>query len=139
SGRGRTILEPGEIVTGATFPVAQQAAYVKFLNPAARYALVGVFVARLSDGSPRVAITGAHAGGAFRWLEAETALTASFDAERLRGVRLPLDGLAEDLFADAAFRSHLAGVLARRAVASVTGLTPGVIVISHGSRDRDVD
>jgi carbon-monoxide dehydrogenase medium subunit len=138
SGRGRTILEPGEIVIGATFPVPRQAAYVKFLNPAARYALVGVLVARLSDGSPHVAITGAHAGGAFRWLEAETALTASFDAERLRGVRLTLDGLAEDLFADAAYRSHLAEVLTRRAVASAMGRAPQVIVISHGSRDRDV-
>jgi carbon-monoxide dehydrogenase medium subunit len=132
--RGRTVLEPGEIVTGATFPVVQQAAYVKFLNPAARYALVGVFVARPADG-PRVAITGAHADGAFRWLEAEMALTAAFNSERLRGIRLALEGLAEDLFADAAYRSHLAQVLARRAVASATGHAPGVIVISHGSRD----
>jgi carbon-monoxide dehydrogenase medium subunit len=137
-GHGRTVLAPGEIVTGATFPVARQAAYVKFLNPAARYALVGVFVARAADGSPRVAITGAHSDGVFRWLEAETALTAAFDAERLRGVRFALDGLAEDLFADAAYRGHLAEVLARRAVASATGPAPGVILISHGSRERDL-
>jgi aerobic carbon-monoxide dehydrogenase medium subunit len=139
NGHGRTVLEPGEVVTGATFPLTRQAAYVKFLNPAARYALVGVFVARAAAGSPRVAITGAHGGGAFRWVEAETALTEAFDAERLRGVRLRLDGLAEDLFADAAYRSHLAGVLARRAVASATGPAPGVMVISHGSRQRDVE
>jgi aerobic carbon-monoxide dehydrogenase medium subunit len=138
-GHGRTILEQGEIVTGATFPVVRQAAYVKFLNPAARYALVGVFVARAADGGPRVAITGAHAGGAFRWLEAEMALTAAFNSERLRGIRLAFDGLAEDLFAEAAYRSHLAEVLARRAVDSATGPAPGVIVISHGSRDRDAE
>src|SRR5262249_50724549 len=98
-GHGRTVLEPRENVTGATFPVVRQAAYFKFLNPAARYALVGVFVARAADGSPRVAITGAHASGAFRWLEAEMALTATFNPERLRGIRLALDGLTEDLFA----------------------------------------
>src|SRR4030095_911983 len=115
------------------------AAYVKFLNPAARYALVGVFVARAPDGVPRVAITGAHAGGALRWPEAEAALNTTFDAERLRGVRLPLDGLLEDLFADAAYRSHLAEVLARRAAASAMGPAPGVIVISHGSRGRNVE
>jgi aerobic carbon-monoxide dehydrogenase medium subunit len=136
---GRTVLEPGEIVTGATFPVARQTAYVKFLNPAARYALVGVFVAQAADGRPRVAITGAHAKGAFRWLEAEMALTAAFNSERLRGIRLSLDGLAEDLFGGAAYRSHLAEVLARRAVASATGRAPGVIVISHGSPERVVD
>ena len=55
-GRGRTALEPGEIVTGATFPVVGQAAYIKFLHPAARYALVGVFVARASNGDARVGV-----------------------------------------------------------------------------------
>jgi aerobic carbon-monoxide dehydrogenase medium subunit len=133
-GDHRTVLRPGEIVTGTTFPVVREAAYVKFLNPAARYALVGVFVARATDGSPRVAVTGAHSDGAFRWRDAETALTAAFAAEKLRGVRLPL-GLVEDLFADAAYRSHLAEVLARRAVALATGPAPGVIVMSHGSQE----
>jgi hypothetical protein len=55
-------------------------------------------------------------------------------AEGLRGVRLSLDGLVEDLFADAAYRGHLAEVLARRAVALATGPTPRVMVLSHGSR-----
>jgi carbon-monoxide dehydrogenase medium subunit len=129
----RTVLEPGEIITAATFPVTKRAAYVKFLNPAARYAMVGVFAALAADGSPRVAVTGARAVGAFRWREAETALTAAFVAEGLRGVRLSSDGFVEDLFADAAYRGHLAGVLARRAVALATGPAPGVVVLSHGS------
>jgi aerobic carbon-monoxide dehydrogenase medium subunit len=132
-GDRRTVLEPGEIVTAASFPVARRAAYVKFLNPAARYAMVGVFAALGADGSPRVAVTGARASGAFRWQEAETALAAAFVADGLRGVRLPRDGLAEDLFADAAYRAHLTGVLARRAVALATGPAPGVVVLSHGS------
>jgi carbon-monoxide dehydrogenase medium subunit len=132
-GDRRTVLEPGEIVTAASFPVAGRAAYVKFLNPAARYAMVGVFAALAADGSPRVAVTGARAPGAFRWREAETALGAAFVADGLRGVRLPPDGLAEDLFADAAYRAHLTGVLARRAVALATGPTPGVMVLSHSS------
>jgi carbon-monoxide dehydrogenase medium subunit len=133
-GHCRTVLEPGEIITAATFPVARRAAYVKFLNPAARYAMVGVFAALAADGSPRVAVTGARAHGAFRWREAETALTAAFAAGGLRGVRLSLDGFIEDLFAGAAYRGHLAEVLARRAVALATGPAPGVMVLSHGSR-----
>src|SRR5215510_11666470 len=44
-GDHRTALEPGEIVRSATFPLARRASYVKFLNPAARYAMVGVFAA----------------------------------------------------------------------------------------------
>src|SRR4029453_13230867 len=59
AGRGRTALNPGGITPRATFPLARGTSYVKFLHPAARYALVGVFVARASDGSARVAVTGA--------------------------------------------------------------------------------
>jgi carbon-monoxide dehydrogenase medium subunit len=133
-GHCRTVLEPGEIIIDVTFPVARRSAYVKFLNPAARYAMVGVFAAVAADGSPRIAVTGARADGAFRWREAETALGAAFVAERLLDVHLSPEGLAEDLFADAAFRAHLAQVLARRAVALATGPSQGAVVLSHGSR-----
>src|SRR5262249_6729522 len=109
-------------------------AYVKFLNPASRYAMVGVFAAVAGDGSPRIAVTGARAGGAFRWREAERALRAAFVAERLRDVHLSPDGLVEDLFADEESRGHLSEVLARRAVALVTGPSRGALVLSHGSQ-----
>jgi aerobic carbon-monoxide dehydrogenase medium subunit len=132
-GARQTILEQGEIITGATFPLTRQAAYVKFLNPAARYAMVGVFAACAADGRPCVAVTGARADGAFRWREAESALTAAFTADRLEAVRLSPDGLMEDLFADAAYRGHLVEVLTRRAVGVAIGPAPGVVVLSHGS------
>jgi aerobic carbon-monoxide dehydrogenase medium subunit len=131
-GDRRTVLEAGEIVTAAMFPIVTRAAYIKFLNPAARYAMVGVFAALGADGSPRVAVTAARADGAFRWQEAEAALTGEFDADRLRDVRLPLDGLSEDLFADGPYRAHLAEVLAGRAV-SLAAAAPAVVVLSHGS------
>lgn len=134
AGDRRTVLEAGEIVIAATFPVTGRAAYVKFLNPAARYPMVGVFAAVAGDGSPRVAVTGARTDGAFRWREAESALAEAFTPEGLSGVPPLLEGVAEDPFADAAYRAHLAGVLARRAVALALGPAPGVIVLSHGSR-----
>jgi carbon-monoxide dehydrogenase medium subunit len=132
-GDRRAVLEPGEIITAATFPVVERAAYVKFLNPAARYAMVGVFAALGADGHSRVAVTGARSDGAFRWQDAEATLAAAFVADRLRGVRLSPDGLAEDLFADATYRGHLAGVLVRRAVALANARGCGVEVFSHGS------
>src|SRR5262247_1355644 len=135
-GHCRTVLEPGEIITAVTFPVVQLSAYVKFLNPASRYAMVGVFVAVAADGSPRIAVTGARVDGAFRWLEAETALSAAFVAERLRDVHLSPEGLVEDLFADAAYRAHLSEVLVRRAIALATGPSRGALVLSHGSQFR---
>lgn len=134
AGDQRTVLEPGEIVTAVTFRVMHRAAYIKFLNPAARYAIVGVFAAMAADGSPRIAVTGARAGGAFRWRDAEAALNAALTAETLAAVNLPLDELAKDPFADAPYRAHLTQVLARRAVALACSPAPGVRVLSHGSR-----
>jgi aerobic carbon-monoxide dehydrogenase medium subunit len=90
-----------------------------------------VFVALAADG-PRLAVAAARADGAFRWREAE-ALAGTFVGDALREVRMPLDGLAEDLFADAAYRGHLAEVLARRAVTLANGAAPSVAVFSHGS------
>src|SRR5262245_35811533 len=132
-GDRRTVLEPGEIVTSASFPLRRQAAYVKFLNPAARYAMVGVCAAVAEDGSPRVSVTGARVDGAFRWHDSEKALAASFLPERLSGIRLSTERLAEDLFADAEYRAHLASVLARRAVALADRGGSAVLVLSHGS------
>src|SRR5215813_2055691 len=129
----RTMLERGEIITAATFPIARRAAYIKFLNPAARYAMVGVFASCPVDGLPSIAVTGARVQGAFRWREAEAALASGFVADSLRDIRLSAEDLVEDLFADAAYRSHLAAVLARRAVALAGGPAPGVVVLSHGS------
>jgi carbon-monoxide dehydrogenase medium subunit len=128
-----TVLEPGEIVTAVTFPLVLRAAYIKFLNPAARYAMVGVFVALGADGSARVAVTGAHRDGAFRWQDAERALTVGFASERLYELHLSPGGLANDLFATAEYRAHLTGVLARRAVALATAGGSAVVVLSHGS------
>src|SRR5262249_31111845 len=116
------------------FPVARQSAYVKFLNPASRYAMVGVFAAVVADGSPRIAVTGARACGAFRWRGAETAPSTAVLAARVRGVHLSPEGLVEDLFADAGYRRHLSEVLASRAVALATGPSHGALVLSHGSQ-----
>jgi aerobic carbon-monoxide dehydrogenase medium subunit len=72
-----TALEEGEFITGVTFPVPQKAAYVKFNQPASRFALTGVFVAKFASGV-RVAVTGASNNGVFRWAEAEAALCRNF-------------------------------------------------------------
>src|SRR5262245_37000388 len=115
-GEGRTVLEPGEIITAATFPKSRRAAYVKFLNPAGRSAMLGGFAGCGEDGPPHVGVTGGHTEAAFRWEEAELALTASFVAEKLRGVRLSQENLAAALCGDAAYRAHLTAVFARKAV-----------------------
>ncbi|MGL6110871.1 MAG: FAD binding domain-containing protein [Rubrivivax sp.] len=110
-----TALQPGELITAASFPAPKRAAYVKFKQPASRFALVGVFV---SDGPQgvRVAVTGAGPC-VFRVSALEAALAKSFTAQALDGIKLPAGELNSDLHASAAYRAHLIGVLARRAVA----------------------
>ncbi len=132
TGHRRTALGATEIITGATFPPAQRAAYLKLLDPASRYALVGVFVA-LTDAGPRVAVTGARRTGAARWPGAEQRLREDPTGERLHGLALPLDDLIEDRAGDAVYRAHLAGVLARRATVVARGPAPGAVAIVHGS------
>jgi carbon-monoxide dehydrogenase medium subunit len=110
-----TALEPSELIVKVRFPIPQKAAYQKFRNPASRYALVGVFVARTAGGV-RVAVTGAGANGVFRANAIEAALGSNFSAAALAGVSVPASGLNSDIHADAAYRAHLIGVLAKRAV-----------------------
>ena len=110
-----TALEPGEIVTSVRFPKPQAACYQKFKNPASRYAIVGVFVAR-TTGGVRVAVTGAGPV-VFRVPEMEAALARSFTPEAIKDITIPQDGLNSDIHASAEYRAHLVGVMARRAVA----------------------
>ena len=112
-----TALQPGEIITGVEFPVPTKAAYVKFPNPASRYAMVGVFVANGPKGV-RVAVTGAGQNGVFRHAAFEKALAANFSPAALAGIATPADGMNSDIHGSAAYRAHLVDVMARRAVAA---------------------
>ncbi len=112
-----TALEEGEIITAISFPKAEKAAYMKFRNPASRYALVGVFVAK-GKGGVRVAVTGAGEGGVFRKKSFEEALGKSFDGAALDAVKVDAKGLNSDIHASAEYRAHLIKVMAKRAVAA---------------------
>jgi carbon-monoxide dehydrogenase medium subunit len=111
-----TALEQDELIVSVTLPFVKQSAYEKFRNPASRYAMVGVFVAKTPAGV-RVAITGAGQGGVFRHAAMETALSAKFSPDAIAGIVTPADGLNGDIHASAEYRAHLIGVVAKRAVA----------------------
>jgi carbon-monoxide dehydrogenase medium subunit len=110
-----TALEQGELITAVEFPAPEKAAYMKFPNPASRYALVGVYVAKTAGGV-RVAVTGAGQNGVFRHTAMEQALTANFSPDAIASIVTPADGLNSDIHASAEYRAHLIGVMAKRAL-----------------------
>lgn len=115
-GMFETPLAPDELIRAVSFPVPDRAGYVKLRQPASRYALVGVFVARTPSGV-RVAVTGAGSC-VFRHIAMEEALEESFTAETPRRVLTLADGLVSDIHGSADYRAHLIGVAASRAVAA---------------------
>jgi carbon-monoxide dehydrogenase medium subunit len=112
-----TALKSHELITAVSCPVPKKAAYVKFRNPASRFAMVGVFVAQTTSGV-RVAVTGAGASGVFRVKAMEDALAKSWSPDAVKSISVPASQLASDIHASAEYRAHLVTVLAQRAVAA---------------------
>jgi len=109
-----TALEDGELITSISFPKADKTGYMKFPNPASRYAMVGVFVAKTGNGV-RVAVTGAGPC-VFRVKAMEDALAKNFSSAAIKDIKIPADGLNSDIHGSAEYRAHLVNVMARRAV-----------------------
>jgi carbon-monoxide dehydrogenase medium subunit len=109
-----TALADGELITSISFPKVEKAAYMKFPNPASRYAMVGVFVSKTGN-NVRVAVTGAGPC-VYRVKAMEDALAKNFSSAAIKDIKVPADGLNSDIHASAEYRAHLVGVMARRAV-----------------------
>jgi len=114
TGMYETALQPGELIVSVSFPVPQKAAYIKYKQPASRFALVGVFVSQ-GAGGVRVAVTGAKSS-VFRATALESALQASFTPAAAKAVKLPADDMNSDLHGSAAYRAAMVSVMAARAV-----------------------
>ncbi|MDE2093534.1 MAG: xanthine dehydrogenase family protein subunit M [Burkholderiales bacterium] len=116
TGLYETALQPGELITAVSFPPVQKAAYVKYKQPASRFALVGVFVSQ-SAGGVRVAVTGAK-GSVFRATAIEAALSKSFTPEAAKAVKMPATDINSDMHGTAEYRAAMISVMASRAVAA---------------------
>ncbi len=113
-----TALEEDEIITSVTFSAPARAAYAKYANPASRYAMAGVFVAKMSDGSAHVGITGAGSDGVFSHPGMEAALASNWSADAISGESIAAEDMLSDIHADAAYRANLVKVMAGRAVSA---------------------
>ena len=111
----QTALNDGEVITAVSFPVPEKAGWQKFRQPASRFALVGVFVAK-GKGGVRAAVTGAGASGVFRAKALEDKLAANWSGSACDGVKIDASGLNSDLHGSAEYRAALIPVLAKRAI-----------------------
>ena len=114
-----TALEDGEIIVRLVFPAPKRAAYSKFPHPASGYAMTGVFIAQAGEGV-RVAVTGAGPG-VFRWKAAEAALAKGMKPAALEGLKLDFSDFNQDIHATREYRANLVRVMAKRAVAKLSG------------------
>jgi len=114
-----TALEEGEVITAVKFPIPAASTYQKFEQPASRFSLTSVFLARMQDGSVRVGVTGAGADGVFRHEGLEQALSSSFSADAVDGVSVAAEGMSNDLHATPEYRANLVKVMTKRAVAAI--------------------
>ena len=115
-GMFETDLKKGELIEAVEFEVPEKSAYSKFPNPASRYAVVGVYVAKLKK-EVRVAVTGAGSC-VFRSKELESALSSNFSSSAIDGASISNKGLNSDLHASAEYRAHIIKVMAKKAVSS---------------------
>ena len=118
TGMFETALGEDEVITAISFPAPSKAAYCKFPNPASRYAMAGVFVAKLKNGMARVGITGAGSDGVFRHEGMEKALSSEWSASAISGESVAAADMLSDIHGDGAYRANLVKVMASRAVAA---------------------
>ncbi|NVP53722.1 FAD binding domain-containing protein [Mycoplana rhizolycopersici] len=119
TGLFETALNEDEIIVAVEFAAPEKAGYSKFPNPASRYAMTGVFVAKSASGV-RVGVTGAGSDGVFRHSGMEQALAGNFSPDALSGVTTDPADMLSDLHGSAEYRANLVNVMARRAVAAAT-------------------
>ena len=117
TGMFETALGDDEVVVAVEFSAPEKAAYAKFPNPASRYAMAGVFAAKLSDGV-RVGVTGASSNGVYRPANMEEALAGNWSADALESCDQDEGNMLSDIHGSAAYRANLVKVMAKRAVAA---------------------
>ena len=118
----QTARAPDEIVTRIEIPVPDNAGYAKFLSPASRFSIAGVYLARTGR-AVRVAVTGAGSGGVFRATELESALAADFRAQALAACKIDPVGMMGDQNGTPEYRANLVMVMARRAMENLGAIT----------------
>jgi carbon-monoxide dehydrogenase medium subunit len=113
-GMFETALKKGEIVEAVEFQIPKKADYQKHPNPASRYAIVGVFVAKHKD-EVNVAVTGAKSC-VYIDKDLSKKLSSDFSSSAIEGIELDDSEMNSDMHASAEYRANLVSLYAKKAV-----------------------
>ena len=114
TGMFETSLKKGELIEAVEFQVPEKSCYKKYPNPASRYAIVGVYVAK-HKGGVNVAVTGAKSC-VYNDQNISGALSKSFSSSALDNVKISSSGMNSDVHASADYRANMVKIFAKKAV-----------------------
>ena len=113
-GMFETSLKSGEIIEAIEFSIPEKSNYQKYPNPASRYAVVGVYVAK-HKGGVNVAVTGAKSC-VYNDKDLSKALDSNFSVNSIAGMELKSSDMNSDIHASAEYRANLVVIQAKKAV-----------------------
>jgi carbon-monoxide dehydrogenase medium subunit len=113
-GMFETALKKGELIEAIEFKIPEKSSYQKHPNPASRYAVVGVYIAKHKSGV-RVAVTGAKPC-VYNDNDLSKALESDFSASSVAGMKLKSSDMNSDIHASAEYRANLVVIQAKKAV-----------------------
>ncbi len=113
-GMFETALKKGELIEAIEFQVPEKSCYQKYPNPASRYAIVGVYVAKHKK-DVNVGVTGAKSC-VYNEKNIADALSKSFSSAVIDSVKISSSGMNSDIHASAEYRANMIKIFAKKAV-----------------------
>jgi|TARA_B110000196_G_C21084764_1_gene634363 carbon-monoxide dehydrogenase medium subunit len=113
-GMFETALKKGEIVESVEFQIPEKADYQKHPNPASRYAIIGVFVAKHKK-EVNVAVTGAKSC-VYIDKDLSKKLTSNFSSSSIEGMKVNDSEMNSDMHASSEYRANLVSLYTKKAV-----------------------
>ena len=113
-GMFETCLKNTEVIEAIEFEIPQKSSYQKLPNPASRYAIIGVYVAKHKTGI-NVGVTGAKSC-VYNDKDLAGALTKNFSSSAIDSVKISSSGMNSDIHASSDYRANMVKAFAKKAV-----------------------
>ena len=114
TGMFETSLKKGELIEAVEFQVPEKSCYQKYPNPASRYAIVGVYVAKHKKGV-NVGVTGAKSY-VYNEKNISSVLSKRFSSSAIDGIKISSSDMNSDIHGSAEYRANMVKIFAKRAV-----------------------